>query len=166
MSEGRFALAGVVFGAASTGVATWLHNRRREKREVRAAARLLRSDLLRAHGMLSATLSNQSWWSRPAWSLPTDLWREERRHLAVEFKDFNDWEPIARAFVELDDLNLYVAALESLPDPDDEGLRYDHRKENRRIEEALELVRQGIARIDELVGAETPRHMTPRNGTA
>jgi hypothetical protein len=69
VEQAVFGLIGVIVGALITGGVGWTLGRRREQRDVRAAARLLRNDLVKAEGMLSHTLQQRRWWPRD-WELP------------------------------------------------------------------------------------------------
>jgi hypothetical protein len=156
MEEATFGLIGVVVGALVTGGVTWTLARRREQRDVRAAARLLRNDLLKAEGMLSHALNESRWWPRDR-ELPTSLWREERRYLAAELENFDDWEPIGRAFTELEELSLYVEVRSLEADLGALSVEYRPVSDDETVEGARELVRRGLARLDYVVGADRSR---------
>jgi hypothetical protein len=106
--------------------------------------------------MLSHTLQQRRWWPRD-WELPLSLWREERRYLAAGFEDFDDWEPIGRAFTALEELSLYVDVLNLEADLGALSAEYTPAVDDERAEIARELVRRGLARLDYVVGADRSR---------
>jgi hypothetical protein len=106
--------------------------------------------------MLSHTLQQRRWWPRD-WELPLSLWREERRYRAAGFEDFDDWEPIGRAFTALEELSLYVDVLNLEADLGALSAEYTPAVDDERAEIARELVRRGLARLDYVVGADRSR---------
>jgi hypothetical protein len=143
VEQAIFGLIGVVVGAVLTGGVEWWRERRRENLAGHATLRLLRHELTRARGILAATKNNRVWWPQP-WTLPTALWLDERKLLASVIDRDEDWFVISNAFFELEDLNLYLAALREQhgDDVEYESTAHDGRLQDTRdrVSEAMDAV--------------------------
>lgn len=93
VTAGIFALAGVLVGALSTAVSAWFFERRKEKRSLLVAARLVREDVVQA-GPCLETLLGRGWFE--GLSLEIASWSEHRAQLAASLPK-DAWDEIANA---------------------------------------------------------------------
>lgn len=93
-------LSATALGGAISLSTSYAMARRNERAAARAAARLLRDDLLVGVSMARIALRDEKWWTQD-FSLPTRSWREGRGPLALFLSDA-DWRTLASAFEEMD----------------------------------------------------------------
>jgi hypothetical protein len=103
------ALLGIIVGALLKGaVDVWL-DERREKKQERAAVRLLREDLSVAHNALVTSLEREEWWP-PSWPLSWTAWEAHRELLAGRLAP-EDWTRVASGFSIIEIIDRHVAVL-------------------------------------------------------
>jgi hypothetical protein len=108
MTAAIFGLIGVVVGAALTGAVNWLLERRRERAEAQAAARLLKSEVEAAISDVASTLAEGMWpiSYQPTWR---QSWSSYRRPLAARM-DPEAFEAAAKAYARMDQLQSAFSA--------------------------------------------------------
>jgi hypothetical protein len=106
-----FGLVGVLVGALLTAAREYLMARRQERASARANARLLSVDLQRASDAVEYCLLPGRAPRAGPWAdeLTADAWTERLTLLARTTRD-DDWEPVARAFVEVDKIRRGIAS--------------------------------------------------------
>jgi hypothetical protein len=100
MSAGYFALAGVLVGAAATGLVNLILERVRAKADARTARRLLRSEVREALDAANQAQRDQMWpiaWKK-TWS---QSWATYRRAVAGDMDD-REFEVLARTYGKMD----------------------------------------------------------------
>ena len=119
MSEGVYALIGVVVGALSTGGVQFALDARTRRRAARVSARLLLNSLEQYDHITRRLLEYGTWPDHPQWfelvnrlSLP---W-QEHQHVLAEVRSFAAWVDVANAFIEAGDRVVFSAPV-SAGDP-------------------------------------------------
>lgn len=107
MTAGIFALAGVLVGALSTAVSTWFFERRKEKRSLIVAARLVREDVVQA-GPCLETLLRRGWFE--GLDLEIANWPEQRAQLAASLPK-GAWDEIANAMAGVARIQIMISEL-------------------------------------------------------
>jgi hypothetical protein len=123
MTAAIFGLLGVLVGALVTGFVNYVLERRRELVEARAAARLMRSEVVAAGEAVATTLEEGEWpiSYRPTWR---ESWIAYRRALAGRLPG-EDFEAVARAYARMDQLQ---GGFETGRPPDERALSDVDRK--------------------------------------
>ena len=129
---------GVVVGGLLTGGVTFLLERRREKREARAAQLVMKSELEAAAAVAEDALSGEDpeWppgWDRVGWS---ESWSTYRPILAKTMSDV-DFTKLARAYLQMQLLQTGLAAGE--------------RRLSNRDEAFLENVKSAVSEADKVL---------------
>jgi hypothetical protein len=138
-------LVGVIVGGLLTGGVTYFLERRREKREARAAQLVMKSELEAAATAVEVALSGEEprWppgWDRVGWS---ESWMTYRPALAKTMNDV-DFTKLARAYLQMQLLQTGLAAGER-------GL-------SNRDEVFLRKVKSALSEADEVL---VPRRQRP-----
>jgi hypothetical protein len=92
---------GALVGAATGGVSERLAIRQRDKRQARAAARLVRADLSIAAEQLASAIGELLWW--PFYKLEFESWTTYRDLLAMELSA-EHWGLVSQSCTELQSL--------------------------------------------------------------
>lgn len=95
-------LAGVLIGGFITGGFSVGLERRREKVEIRRAARLIDADLMFAEASARTCVEKKKWWTK-AVRLTTDGWEQHRGAIAAKLP-FDNWVAVMVAVTALDHL--------------------------------------------------------------
>jgi len=103
MEVAIFSLIGVVLGGIITGGTQMFLERRRERRAVRRAKRLVGGELLHASMILRSLSDSKIWPSSPDATsvLPTSAWQEHRAHLA-DVLDEDLWNQLVTTYSRLE----------------------------------------------------------------
>ena len=105
-----FGLIGVIVGALITSIASFYVVRRREKKDARAARRIIQSELKEATQAVHEALGAAEWpagWTKKAWS---ESWSKYRPVLAVDMKDDQSFAAVASAYLFMELLESGLAA--------------------------------------------------------
>jgi hypothetical protein len=105
-----FGLMGVIVGALITSIAGFYLVRRREKKDARAARRIIQSELKEAAQAIREALGAAEWpagWTKKAWS---ESWSKYRPVLAVDMKDDQSFAAVASAYLFMELLETGLAA--------------------------------------------------------
>ena len=105
-----FGLIGVIVGALITSIASFYLVRRREKKDARAARRIIQSELKEATQAIHEALGAAEWpagWTKKAWSAS---WSKYRPVLAVDMKDDQSFAAVASAYLFMELLESGLAA--------------------------------------------------------
>jgi hypothetical protein len=145
VSEGVYALFGVIVGALSTGAVQFALDARARRRAARVSARLLLNSLEQYDHATRRVLHYGTWPSHPQWfELLNGLsspW-QEHQHVLAEIRSFAAWVDVANAFIEARERVVFsgpVGAGEPLDESDREGLE--------ELLESLERTRIVVARL-------------------
>jgi hypothetical protein len=136
MAEAVFGLIGVVVGGLLAGGAEYVMQRRRERRDARAAARLLAEQLRRAIAFIHSELRPvaSDWASGAFGDVEMEVWHHNRGILASALETA-EWEGIAEAFEVVDALKKE---------------RWPREKQ----EEAIESIDTGLRALGRVAGSE------------
>jgi hypothetical protein len=110
MSDLVAGLVGVVVGALLTAGTSVYMARRREKRDARAARRIIQSELKEAAQAVDEALDHKEWptgWTKKTWS---ESWSMYRPTLALAIRDDEEFDKIATAYLDMGLLETGLAA--------------------------------------------------------
>jgi len=105
-----FGLIGVIVGALITLIVGFYRVRRRDKKDARAARRIIQSELKEAAQAIHEALGAAEWpggWTKKAWS---ESWSKYRPVLAVDMKDDRSFAAVASAYLFMGLLETGLAA--------------------------------------------------------
>jgi hypothetical protein len=111
VTTGAAGVLGALAGAATGGVAERLAIRRRDRRQARAAARLVRADLSIAAEQLASAVGELLWW--PFYKLEFKSWTTYRGLLAMELSS-EHWGLVSQSCTELQSLGGDAGAFSEL----------------------------------------------------
>jgi hypothetical protein len=139
MTTAIFGLVGVVVGALVTGVVSWLLERRKEKAEAVAAARLLKPEVTAAVADVTSTLDEGRWpiAYRPMWR---ESWATYRQALVVAMQQ-RGFDEVATAYARMAQLQSAFSADRAEKDRD---LSYSDTDFLQKTKPALESAKQQL----------------------
>jgi hypothetical protein len=127
VSQGLFALGGVLLGGLLTGAVTYVLESKRERKAIRAAARVLIDAIKSPMINTQVLLEDGRWFVAPGDDarkhFSTELWEEHRQLLAAGLSP-DGWRAVSNAFRSLRGLGA-IFAQRSSEDPPDEARRFD-----------------------------------------
>jgi|tagenome__1003787_1003787.scaffolds.fasta_scaffold20948766_5 hypothetical protein len=107
VTTGLFTLGGVIVGGSLNAVMSYALARRVERREARAAARLVIEELAQIRYALADVRDDGRW--RPIDFVTLDQWREHRDRLAHHLRP-SDWRCVSAAYVDVERLRAWIDA--------------------------------------------------------
>lgn len=156
VTTGLFAIGGVIVGGGLNLVSGMVLDRRRERRNLRSAARLIHSELKLIEIVLGTVLSSGRWGELP--EIDTGRWVEYERDLSVWLSNA-DWESLAVVYQSIA-LFATESAEAKLEATDDEPVDMSG-EDLAHVRLTLETVRDALPRIRKLAGlAESDGDMT------
>ncbi len=116
MTAAIFGLVGVIVGALLTGFVASTSAARRNRKAVRAAARLLLVDLAMAQSAYEQCLEKETWVVLPSRPISLEEWNQWKGLLASSISGGAEWKKLFAVFVDAQHFNA-IAAVHQEGDP-------------------------------------------------